>query len=143
MNSNLQATKWQPAGWKNSCWTREAGPVVWVVSFDLFFSRHCILFGHSSRKLYWLICILWVRNLATNKLEGPIPRNISSCTALNHLYVIRVLFSMNSIFLLTIFKFIFIIINIILFHLRSNVHGNRLSGSIPQGFRNLGSLTYL
>jgi hypothetical protein len=33
----------------------------------------------------WLV-ILCLRNLANNELEGSIPQNISSCTALNQLY---------------------------------------------------------
>jgi hypothetical protein len=49
-----------------------------------------------------LIVVLWFRNLANNKLEGPIPHNISSCTALNQLYVA----SRYAFFLLIITRFV-------------------------------------
>lgn len=46
-----------------------------------------VFFGHLQLySVVNLLVILCLRNLANNELEGPIPQNISSCTALNQLY---------------------------------------------------------
>lgn len=75
------------------------------------------------------------RNVANNRLEGPIPDNLSSCTNLNSLWE-PCLLKIKNYYIFKIKSWSFV------FHC-SNVHGNKLNGTVPLAFQRLESMTYL